>query len=187
MMRCRFGKFTWCYREFQIEKLLSWHLTSQRCPRRTWGSPHNNLREVYGGKRVHMRISSPHSCSVSSVWFYVMLGCVYNAPNLLCFLRLNKVITSTECLHQIRWQSESFWELPLCQSSSYSLGILRFEPVKQGVLVEGSGSGAVAAVTLDVGYCVRVLHNLDEPHFVPGRQAAVRDHPVFAKSKNEQR
>lgn len=157
------------------------------CPRRTWGSPHNNLREVYGGKRVHMRISSPHSCSVSSVWFYVMLGCVYNAPNLLCFLRLNRVITSTECLHQIRWQSESFWELPLCQSSSYSLGILRFEPVKQGVLVEGSGSGAVAAVTLDVGNCVRVLHNLDEPHFVPGRQAAVRDHPVFAKSKNEQR
>lgn len=110
-----------------------------------------------------------------------MLGCVYNAPNLLCFLRLNRVITSTECLHQIRWQSESFWELPLCQSSSYSLGILRFEPVKQGVLVEGSGSGAVAAVTLDVGNCVRVLHNLDEPHFVPGRQAAVRDHPVFAK------
>ena len=63
-------------------------------------------------------------------------------------------------------------------SSSHSLGILRFEPVEQRVLVEGSGGGAVAAVPLDVGDGVGVLHHLDEPHLVPGGQAAIWDHPV---------
>lgn len=34
---------------------------------------------------------------------------------------------------------------------SHSLGILGFEPVEQGIFVEGSGGGTVAVVTLDVG------------------------------------
>ena len=67
----------------------------------------------------------------------------------------------------------------MCRScSSYSLRILRFEPVEQGILVEGSGGSTVAAVTLDVGDSVGVLHYLDEPHLVPSGQAAIWDHPV---------
>lgn len=63
---------------------------------------------------------------------------------------------------------------------SYSPRILRFQPVEQGILVEGCRSRTVTAVALDVGYSVRVLHDFDEPHFVPSGQAAVRDHPVSA-------
>jgi len=68
----------------------------------------------------------------------------------------------------------------MCHSSSYSPRILRFEPVEQGILVEGSSSCAVTAVALDVGNGIRVLHYLNEPHFVPSRQASVRNHPVSA-------
>lgn len=60
----------------------------------------------------------------------------------------------------------------------HSLRILGFEPVEQGILVEGSCGGTVTVVSLDVGNGVRVLHDLDESHLVPSGQAAVRDHPV---------
>lgn len=61
---------------------------------------------------------------------------------------------------------------------SHSLRILRFEPVEQSILVEGCSGGTVAAVALDICNGVRVLHHLDEPHLVPGGQAAVWYHPA---------
>lgn len=69
----------------------------------------------------------------------------------------------------------------MASSSSYSLWILRFEPVEQGVLVEGSRCSTGTAVTLDIGDGVGVLHYLNEPHFVPSGQAAIWDHPVSVR------
>lgn len=105
----------------------------------------------------------------------------------VCAVCLGVYIMQVKWGHHLYWLSRlhkmtfwGFWELRSCQSP-YSLGIFRLQPVQQGVLVEGSGSGAVAAVTLDVGNCVGVLHDLDEPHLVPSWQAAIRGHPVIVK------
>lgn len=78
------------------------------------------------------------------------------------------------------WPSsvEYWWVTSVQSTSSYSLWILRFEPVEQGILVEGSRGSTVAAVALDVCDGVRVLHHLDEPHLVPSGQTAIWDHPV---------
>ena len=61
---------------------------------------------------------------------------------------------------------------------SVLLGVLGLEPVEDGVLVEGGGGSTGAVVPLNVGDCVRVFHHLDEARFIPGGQAAIRDHPA---------
>lgn len=90
------------------------------------------------------------------------------------FLKYEAIAPSRSNDNVLRWSNSH------CYHRLYSPWILGLKPVEQGVLVEGSSGRAVAAVPLDVGDRVGALHDLDEPRFVPGGQAAVRDHPDSA-------